>query len=196
MRPAVYQKEPFARGARLCNDAPGKKAMPEFRVEHTFNCSEETFWSKILFDADYNRRLFLERLKFAGWKETKNEERDGKVHRVVEAIPPIGDLPSALKSVVGEGAGYEEKGVLDRASNRYTAEVTPNRLADKISVRVELSTVADGPNRCKRIAKGSVNVKIFGVGGLLEKKMIADLEKSYTKSAEFTNEFVKEKNLT
>ena len=108
----------------------------------------------------------------------------------------VGDLPSALKSVVGEGAGYEEKGVLDRASNRYTAEVTPNRLAEKISVRVELSTVADGPNRCKRIAKGSVNVKIFGVGGLLEKKMIGDLEKSYSKSAEFTNEFVKEKNLT
>ncbi|MFZ5891111.1 MAG: DUF2505 family protein [Myxococcota bacterium] len=170
--------------------------MPDFRVEHTFNCSEETFWSKIFFDQEYNRRLFLERLKFAGWKETKHEEHEGKVQRVVEAIPPIGELPSALKSIVGEGAGYEERGTLDRASKRYTAEVTPNRLADKISVRIELSTVADGPNRCKRIAKGSVNVKIFGVGGLLEKKMIGDLEKSYSKSAEFTNEFVTEKGLS
>jgi hypothetical protein len=169
--------------------------MPEFRVEHAFNCSEQTFWSKIFFDQEYNRRLFLERLKFAGWKETKHEERDGKVVRVVEAIPPIGDLPSALKAVVGEGAGYEERGTLDLATNRYTAEVTPNRLAEKISVRIELSTVADGPDRCKRIAKGNVNVKIFGVGGLLEKKMISDLEKSYTKSAEFTNEYIKEKSL-
>ncbi|MGC4093600.1 MAG: DUF2505 family protein [Polyangiaceae bacterium] len=169
--------------------------MPEFRVEHTFNCSEQTFWTQVFFDQDYNRRLFLERLKFAGWKETKHEEQNGKVVRVVEAIPPIGDLPSALKSVVGEGAGYEERGTLDRASNRYTADVTPNKLADKITIRIELSTVADGPNRCKRIAKGSVTVKIFGVGGLLEKKMIGDLEKSYSKSADFTNEFVSEKQL-
>ena len=37
--------------------------------------------------------------------------------------------------------------------------------------------------------------KIFGVGGLLEKKMIADLEKSYAKSADFTNAFVAEKGI-
>ena len=42
---------------------------------------------------------------------------------------------------------------------------------------------------------GSVSAKIFGVGGLLEKKMIADLEKSYEKSATFTNAFVAEKGI-
>lgn len=169
--------------------------MPEFRAEHTFNCSEETFWTKLFFDDEYNRRLFLERLKFAGWKVTKHQEAGDKVERIVEAIPPIGDLPGPLKAVVGEGAGYEERGTLDRGAHRYTAEVVPNRLADKIHVRIEISTVADGPERCKRIAKGSVTAKIFGVGGLLEKKMIADLEKSYAKSAEFTNAFVAEKGL-
>lgn len=169
--------------------------MPDFSVEHRFNCSEESFWSQVFFDQDYNRRLFLEFLKFTGWRELKTEERDNQVHRVVEAIPPIGDLPGPLKAIVGEGAGYEERGVFDRANKRYTATVVPNRLADKISVRIELSTVADGPDHCKRIAKGSVTAKIFGVGGLLEKKMISDLEKSYAKSAEFTNAFVAEKNI-
>jgi hypothetical protein len=169
--------------------------MPDFRVEHRFNCSEESFWSQVFFDQEYNRRLFLERLKFTGWREIKSEERDDQIHRVVEAVPQIGDLPGPLKAIVGEGVGYEERGVFDRKTHRYTATVVPNRMADKINVRIELSTVADGPDHCKRIAQGSVSAKIFGVGGLLEKKMIGDLEKSYAKSAEFTNAFVAEKNI-
>lgn len=169
--------------------------MPDFRVEHTFNCSEETFWSKIFFDDEYNRQLFSERLKFSHWREAKREERDGKIHRVVEAAPPVGDLPAALKAVVGEGVGYEERGVFDKAARRYTVEVVPNRLADKIQVRVEMTTQADGPERCKRIVRGQVSAKIFGVGGLLEKKLIADMEKSYSKSAEFTNAYIAQKGL-
>lgn len=169
--------------------------MPDFRVEHGFNCSEEGFWSQVFFDQEYNRRLFLDWLKFTSFRVLKSEERDGRVERVVEAVPPIGDLPGPLKAIVGDGAGYEERGVFERASKRYKANVVPNRLADKITVRIEISTVADGPDRCKRVAQGSVSAKIFGVGGMLEKKMIADLEKSYAKSAEFSNAFIAEKGI-
>ncbi|HET9955493.1 MAG TPA: DUF2505 family protein [Polyangiaceae bacterium] len=171
--------------------------MPDFRVEHTFNCSEDTFWSKVFLDEEYNRKLFLERLKFSAWREASREERDQKLHRVVEAAPPMGEVPAALKAVIGDNAGYQERGVLDRAAHRYTVEVVPNRLADKIQVKLEMITVADpsSPERCKRTVKGSVTAKIFGVGGLLEKKIIADLEKSYSKSAEFTNQFIAEKGL-
>jgi len=170
--------------------------MPDFRIEHTFNCSEETFWTKVFLDDEYNRQLFLERLKFSVWRVLKNDDRGNEVERVVEAAPPIGDLPGPLKSVVGDNAGYQERGLLDRGAKRYTATVVPNRLADKINVKIEISTVADGQNRCRRIARGSVNVKMmFPVGGLLEKKMIGDLEKSYAKSADFTNEFVTKKSL-
>ena len=169
--------------------------MPDFRVEHTFNCSEETFWTKVFFDDEYNRRVFLDVLKFSLWREVSREERGNEVHRVIEAAPPVGDLPGALKAVVGEGVGYKERGTFDRAGRRYTVDVEPNRLADKIRVHLEMTTAADGPDRCRRLVRGTVAAKIFGVGGLLEKKMIGDLEKSYAKSAEFTNTFVKEKGL-
>ena len=169
--------------------------MADFRVEHRFNCSEESFWSKVFFDSEYNQRLFFDHLKFSGFRELKNEDQGEQVHRVVEAVPPIGDLPGPLKTVVGDGVGYEERGVFERKARRYQATVVPNRLADKISVKIEISTVADGPEHCKRIAQGSVNAKIFGVGGMLEKKMVADLQKSYEKSAAFTNAFVAEKSI-
>lgn len=169
--------------------------MLELRVDHQFNCTEETFWTRVFFEEEYNRKLYLERLKFAHWKEIRREEREGKLYRVTEASPPVGDLPAALKAVVGDNVRYEEHGVYEPAKRRYTVDVVPNRLADKIQVHVEIATAADGPERLKRSVYATVSAKIFGVGGLLEKKLVADLEKSYAKSAEFTNKYLAEKGL-
>ncbi|HEY5375478.1 MAG TPA: DUF2505 family protein [Polyangiaceae bacterium] len=169
--------------------------MAEIRVEHVFKCSEETFWTKVFFDDEYNRRLFKEILKFPVWRVAKSEEHGDEVHRTIEASPPIGDLPGALKAVVGDNAGYEERGVFNKKTRRYRVQVVPNRMSDKISVVVEMWTEPAGDNQCKRFAKATATAKIFGVGGMLEKKMLSDLERSYEKSASFTNTFVAEKGL-
>lgn len=169
--------------------------MAEIRVEHVFKCSEETFWTKVFFDDEYNRRLFTEQLRFPTWRVKSSEERGDQVLRTIEASPPIGDLPGPLKAVVGDSAGYEERGVFDKKTHRYNVQVVPNRMADKISVNVEMWTEPLGDNQCKRYARATATAKIFGVGGMLEKKLLADLERSYEKSAAFTNTFVSEKGL-
>lgn len=169
--------------------------MAELRVEHVFNCSEETFWTKVFFDDEYNKRLFQENLRFPVWRVLKTEERGDEVLRTIEASPPIGDLPGPLKAVVGDSAGYEERGVFDKKTRRYKVQVVPNRMADKVSVSVEMWTEPLGDAQCKRFARATATAKIFGVGGLLEKKLLGDLERSYTKSATFTNTFVAEKGL-
>jgi hypothetical protein len=167
--------------------------MASLEVEHTFNCSEATFWDRIFLDPEYNERLFKTELKFPVWREVSREERGGVLHRVLEVVPYVGELPAALKAVVGEGIGYEERGKLDRTAKRYDVEVVPNRLADKIQVRVSMSTVPDGEQRCRRKARAEANVKMFGVGGTVEKRLLSDLERSYQKSADFTNRFIAEK---
>lgn len=169
--------------------------MAEIRVEHVFNCSEDTFWSKVFFDDDFNRRLFKEVLKFPTWRVVRSTDRENEIERVVEASPPIGDLPGPLKAVVGDSAGYEEHGVFDKKSKRYKVKVIPNKLGDKISVSVEMWLEPAGEGKTRRIAKASATAKVFGVGGMLEKKMLSDLERSYAKSAEFTNTYVAEKGL-
>jgi hypothetical protein len=179
-------------GADLSYPAP---AMASLEVEHTFNCSEATFWDRLFLDPEYNERLFKTELKFPVWREVSREERGGILYRVLEIVPYVGELPGALKAVVGEGIGYEERGSLDRAARRYKVDVVPNRLADKVSVKVEMSTTADGENRCRRKARAEATVKIFGVGGSLEKRLLSDLERSYQKSADFTNRFISEKGL-
>ena len=169
--------------------------MADARIEHTFNCSADTFWDKVFFDDDYNRRLFKEELRFPVWRELKREDLGNELYRVVEVVPHVGDLPGPLKAVVGEGIGYEEHGTLDKAKQRYRVEVKPNKLADKVSVRLEMFTEPISDKQCKRVVAVSVTAKIFGVGGMIEKRMLSDLEKSYAKSARFTNAFVAEKGL-
>ena len=169
--------------------------MAEMRAEHVYNCSEETFWTKVFFDDEYNRRFFLEILKFPVWRVAKTEERGDEVLRTIEASPPIGDLPGPLKAVIGDNAGYEERGVFNKATRRYKVQVVPNRMADKISVAVEMWTEPMGDAKCKRFARATATAKIFGIGGMLEKKLLSDLERSYEKSASFTNTYVAEKAL-
>lgn len=169
--------------------------MATLEIEHTFNCSEATFWDRIFLDPEYNDRLFKTELKFPVWREASREERGGAMHRVVEVVPYVGELPATIKAVIGEGIGYEERGVFDRNGKSYKVVVKPNKLADKLSIKVDQWTVADGDNRCKRKVRAEVSVKIFGVGGAIEKRMLSDLERSYQKSADFTNRYVAEKKL-
>jgi hypothetical protein len=56
-----------------------------------------------------------------------------------------------------------------------------------------MSTESLSEKRCRRIVTGTVTAKIFMVGAILEQKMIADLTRSYAKSADFTNRFLAEK---
>jgi hypothetical protein len=115
------------------------------------------------------------------------------VRRLVRATPPLGDLPGPLKAAIGDSAGYEERGVYDRKTNRYEARVLPNRLGDKVTVELAFSTAALEGERCRRTVDGTVVARVFAIGGLLEQRMIADLRRSYEKSADFTNRFVAEK---
>jgi hypothetical protein len=169
--------------------------MAAVRIEHTFECSENTFWDKIFFDEEYNRRLFKERLKFPVYEETKREERGEEVHRVIRVVPPIGDLPLALKKVLGDNIGYDERGVFNKSTRHYRIQIVPNKLADKLSVVGELRTQAAGPTAMKRIFEAEVTAKIFGVGGMMEKRIVSDLERSYEASAKFTKNFIEEKGL-
>lgn len=169
--------------------------MATLEVEHTFNCSEATYWDRIFLDPEYNERLFKTELKFPVWRELSREERGGVLKRVLEVVPYVGELPGPLKAVIGEGIGYEERGVLDRSAKSYKVTVVPNKLADKLSTKVELWTVADGDKRCRRKVRAEASVKMFGIGGTIEKRILSDLERSYAKSAEFTNRFIAEKGL-
>jgi len=164
--------------------------MKERRIEHTYDCSQDVFWGQIFLDETYNRTLFLEELHFESWRVVSSEERAGELHRVVEGVPSLGDLPGTLKRLLSEGAGYTERGVLDRARQRYRLEVTPRSLASKLSISGELFTSPLAERSCRRTYVARVEARVFGVGGLIEQRLLDDIERSYVKAAAFTNRWI------
>jgi len=169
--------------------------MKERRIEHTYDCSADTFWNRIFLDDGYNQKLFLEELHFESWRVLRSEERGAEIHRVVEGVPQLGDLPATLKRLLSEGASYQERGVVDRTGQRYRLEVTPRSLSSKLSISGELFTTALGERSCRRTYVARVEARVFGVGGLIEDRLLNDIERSYAKAAVFTNRWIAEHGL-
>jgi hypothetical protein len=169
--------------------------MKERRIEHTYNCSADVFWSQIFLDATYNQKLFLQELHFESWRVLSSEERGTEVHREVEAVPKLGDLPGPLKKLLSEGAAYQERGVVDRAQQRYRLEVTPRSLASKLSISGELFTTPLGERSCRRTYVARVEARVFGLGGMIEDRLLHDIQRSYEKAAVFTNRWIAEHGL-
>lgn len=169
--------------------------MPEITLRHEIDTDEETYWSKCVFDAEFNRKLYIEGLKFPVWKLLDSKDDDAKLWRRVQVDPPMGNMPGPVKKVIGDRLSYVEEGTFDKKAKRYRFAVTPSTLADKTKVAGEMWAEKLGDKKIARIAKISVEVKVFMVGGLVEDRIIGDLRSSYEKGASFTNQYIKENGI-
>jgi hypothetical protein len=168
--------------------------MAEVRIEHLIDTTDDGFW-KLFFDADYNRRLFYEVLGFESWKQVSLDETDSRIERVVDVVPKVGDLPGPLKKLAEGGAGYRERDTFDKAQKRMKVHIEPSALQGKLTISGTMYTVPAPDGKCRRIYDSSVVAKIFGVGGMIESRILADVKSSYDQAAAFTNRWIKEKGL-
>ncbi len=167
--------------------------MQEITIRHEMECDEDTYWYKCVFNAEYNERLYLKELQFPQYVLEKYEDDGETIRRVVRASPKIPPLPGPVKKVIGDGLAYVETGSFPRATKHYSFTATPNALADKAKTRGDMYVESLGPKRIARIAKISVDVKVFMVGSLVEDQILNSLRTSYERAVGFTNDFVKEK---
>lgn len=167
--------------------------MKELTFDHVFDCSEDTYWDKVFFDDEYNHAMFLDALKFSVWRVLSNEEVGDTVHRVVEVVPPVGDVPKAVKKILGDNFGYREEGTFDRKTRRFKVDVKTAVMPDKIHCGGEIWLEPAGEDKCHRKAKFQVEVKIFGVGKVVEGLIARDMEKQFADGSRFTNEWIKKK---
>ncbi|WP_394843641.1 DUF2505 domain-containing protein [Pendulispora brunnea] len=170
----------------------------EFNVRNEFFCDEDTFWDAF-FAEEFNRRLFLNELKFPEWKRLSfKDEGTGasrKVAHTFYARPALVGLPGPLQKIMGDRFAYEETGSYDGATHKYSFTNKPNTMADKIVCRGVLATEKLGEKHIVRTAKVNLEVKVMMVGKVAEDRFIADLHKSYSTAAAFTETYLKEKGL-
>jgi len=165
--------------------------MSEQQFRHTMECDNDAYW-KCVFDEEYNRRLYMDVLKFRELKRISQEEKGDTITRKLFLNPPPADLPGPIAKVVGD-LSWTEEGTYDKKTGRYTFKVTPASMPDKTKIHGEIWCEKRGDKKVERIAKTSVEVKVFMVGSLVEKRIFEDMKKSYDAAAKFTDQFVKEK---
>jgi len=169
--------------------------MPSVTLRHEIETDEDTYWQKIVFDEGFNTKMYVDHLKFPGWKVLDQKEDDAKLTRRVQVDPEVGNLPGAVKKVIGDRLSYVEEGTFDKKTKRYSFKVQPSALADKTRVAGEMWVEKLGDKKVARVCKIDVEVKVFMVGSMVEERILSDLKSSYDKGTSFTNDYIKQNGL-
>ena len=163
-------------------------------LRHTFPIDEGTFWDKVFFDAEYNRRLYTDALEFPRFDPTPPiTEADGSRTRRM-SMEPKNEAPAIVQKLAGTLA-YVEQGRWDVNDRVYRYSLVTSKLADKVKMGGTLRVIARGDREIERVVEVSCDVKIFGVGGVFESFIDKTNRESWEKNAAFTRAFIAEKAL-
>lgn len=161
-----------------------------FVVDHVFHGTDVDRFAEVYFSEEFNEAV----APITGMKERRLvEERrdpDGKLHRRVRLAPDV-SLPGPLQKLVGkEAITYDEVAVYDPAAReaRYRIE---HKAGDRLEVKgvVRFLPVEGG---VRRVIEGDVDVRVFGVGGLVERFIESEVKKGYEKIAAFLQRWLDE----
>ncbi len=162
----------------------------KFRTEAKFDHISLEDFEELYFNEDFNqamcKRVNLSRIV------VRMERDDEKLDRVLR-IGPDRELPTAVKKVLkADRLEYEERLSYRWGSYEAKWETVPSVLASKVDARgsIKFQKAGDG---VLRIADGEIQVKLLGVGGMVEKLVVADVEKSFKDAADFTQQWIDER---
>lgn len=167
----------------------------KFTVRHVFNTDIDTYWSEIFFSTEYNARLYREALGFKDFQvlELTGEPGERRTRRM--RTEPAADAPAVVKKLIGDSLSYTETGSWDPATKIWTYSIQTSKLSDKVLIGGRLWAESRGAKKLERVAEIEIEVKIFGVGGAVEKFIEKTTRDSYENATRFTNQFIEEKGL-
>lgn len=167
-----------------------------FTIRHTFDVDVDTFWREVFFNEEFNKTLYLERLRFKTYDVIEEKkEADGTVRRKVRQTPKM-EAPGVVKKLVGDEISYVEEGQFDPQKKRWRYTITPSKLADKLKIGGEFWVEPKGEGKVERLCSVDIQVKIFGVGGAVESFIEKQTKDSYETAAKYTREFIAERGLS
>lgn len=162
-----------------------------FTVEHVFNGITLKDYEQLYFNEDFNvalcKAVNLDRAL------VRRDDDGKKVVRHVKVSPRGRDIPGPVAKVLGsDRIEYTEQIDYVWGANQGVWVSVSSLLTDKVDSRGTFRFV-EVPGGVKRVVDGEIKVKIFGVGGMIEKFICMDVEKSYDAAADFTRKWLAEK---
>lgn len=163
----------------------------KFHADHVIEGISLADYGNLYFEEDFNVKLCLAvRLG----RELLEYRRDGNhIFRRTMVHPQDREIPSPVAKVLGQSHfSYVEELTMDLDTNQGSWRTIPTLLPDKVDTRGTLRFLDAGGN-ARRIVDGEIDVKVFGIGRIIEKFICADAEKSYAAAAEFARRYVAER---
>jgi hypothetical protein len=163
-------------------------------ISHEFQTTAESYWTHCFLDEAFNKALYVDTLKFPAYELLEGREEAGVYRRKVR-VTPKQEAPAPVLKALGGAFSYIEQGALDRSKNVYRFQVIPGTLAEKIGAEGEFRLEKISEKSIRRVVDMTVEVKIFGIGGLAEGFVSKSMQDTYGKAAEFTKKYLRDKGL-
>ena len=154
-----------------------------FSKEHRVEIPASRF-IELTFDPAFMKRLNIEAMKVQSYEPLAHSV-DGAVWTMKNRVTPQDNMPAFIKKLVGGGFNYEESVTHTKGSESVAAVMVPSVMRDKLRMAYTMRVIPAGDNACRRIMDWEVEVKIFGIGGQIEKFAASEIERSLEHSATF-----------
>lgn len=155
-------------------------------IDHAFALTCEAY-EALYFDEPFNVALGDE-LGLGRELVRLDRDRDRIVRHV--RYEPKRDPDSPAGQAFGTSrASFLEEMDYDVRARRGMWRTVPNLFPDRVTNRGTLELIAT-PTGVRRIVRGEVSVSLFGFGRLVERMIVAEIEKSYAGAAKFTAEWL------
>lgn len=167
--------------------------MRTFVCRHEIVVNAEGFWKHIHESTEFLEALYHKHLEFE-YEVLENDPSKG-IRKTY--ITPKVDAPKAIVKVMGDSISFSEHGQLAEVgapaeTRRYNFRVIPNKFADRINITGHMATETIDDTRCYRVVEFNIDCNIFGIGGILERFVQKEVERSYSQSAEITNTYLRD----
>jgi hypothetical protein len=176
-----------ARGIVGLRPRAGKLGGMKFRIEHVLQSIDLAAYERLYFDEPFQSALG-EAVKI----DRELLRLDRGPERIVRhvRVRPEREIPAPVAKLLGgKRLGYVDE--LEYEIGRYhgTWRIVPAGLAAKIAIggTLDFAAVAGG---VRRVLAGEIDVNLFGLGGLVEKLVVSNIEKSYDDAAAFTARWI------
>jgi hypothetical protein len=163
-------------------------------MTHEFDCSVETFWSKVMFDKEMNEGLFKQALGFPEFNVLELRDTDTEVFRRTVSTPKM-DVPGPVAKALGSNFKFTDELRFDKKTRTATFKGIPSTMADKLLTSGTIKCTELGANRCRRVIDVTVEAKVMLIGGLFETTAEKNMRKAYDTGAVYMNKWIAQKGL-
>jgi len=157
-----------------------------FEARHEIDIAPEDYYREIHLAGPFNVWLHEEKLG-VGYREIESDLSTGM--RKIEMMPRP-DVPATLKKFIGESFKMVEEGRLEGDTYRFV--VHPEKFGDRIRVSGEMK-LEPRAGGCVRHVRITIDARVPGLGGLVERVTEKNVKKSLDDSARFANEWIRER---